>query len=101
MVPTQHVTELVLVTKLQIPVGVKEKTVGALARPPCLLEVVIEVSVAADKSAANAGAHRRELIRRQGTRGAGQARRRISRGGLDPVRNGNRGRQFPTRGVLR
>src|SRR6266513_2070246 len=49
MIAAEHVPELVLVAELLIPVGVKKEMLRARARPPRLLEVVIQVAVDADE----------------------------------------------------
>src|SRR5450759_3402935 len=65
MISAQQVAELVLVAEFLVPVGAKEKVRSALARPPRLLEVVVEVRVAPDERVSDARAYRRDLIRRE------------------------------------
>src|SRR4029078_13080275 len=45
VISTGCVSKLVLVAKILIPVSVKEKLVGALARPPRFLEVPVQKSI--------------------------------------------------------
>src|SRR5450759_310299 len=68
VVPAEHVAELVLVAEFLIPVGAKEKVRSAHARPPRLLEVVVEVRVASDERGSDASAHRRDLTRTERAR---------------------------------
>src|SRR5688572_26361019 len=54
MISAEHVAELVLVAELHVPVGVPEKSIGAIARPPGLLEVVVQVRVPTDECSPHA-----------------------------------------------
>src|SRR2546423_12634385 len=86
MITAEHVAELVLVPEPLVPVGVEKEMFGARARPPRLLEVVIEVGVAADECRANAGANRIHLTWRERTRRIRRANHRIAiRSQLDAV----------------
>jgi hypothetical protein len=61
MIAAEHVAELVLIPEFHIPVGVPEKPIGPFARPPRLLEIVIQVGVAADERGCNTGANGLQL----------------------------------------
>src|SRR5450759_4690934 len=100
VVPAEHVAELVLVAEFLIPVGAKEKVRSAHARPPRLLEVVVEVRVASDERGSDASAHRRDLTR---TERAGRTRQggRIVLPGLDSARRQEFCQQLRSGGILR
>src|SRR6266404_5976191 len=101
MVSAEHVAELILITKLLIPIGVEEKMRRTLPRPPRLLEVVIEITIDPDERRPDTGAHGSELIRGKRTGGIWQGRRRAPRPPLDSARRQKFWRQLRSRGVLR
>src|SRR6266446_3782944 len=101
MISAEHVAELVLITKLLIPIGVKEKVRRTFPRPPRLLEVVIEITIDPDERGPDTGAHSGELIRGQRTRGIWEGRSRAPRPPLDSARRQKFWRQLRSRGVLR
>ena len=55
MKSAKSVTELVLVPKILIPIGMKEKVIGLFARPPRFLEITVKRSVSSDKGRRNSG----------------------------------------------
>src|SRR6266446_4702479 len=101
MVSAKHVAELVLVAEFLIPIGTKEKVRRAVARPPCLLEVVVEITVHTDERGPNSSAYGGELIRSKGTGGIWQGRSRAPRPPLDSARRQKFWRQLRSRGILR
>src|SRR5688500_7603258 len=71
MISAEHVAEFVLIAELHVPVGVPEKTVRPLARPPRLLEVVVQVGVPTHERGGNSGTDSVELALAQRAVGSG------------------------------
>src|ERR1700674_462685 len=101
MVSAEHVAELVLVAEFLIPIGAKEKVRRTFARPPRLLEVVVEITIDPDERGTDTSAHSGELIRGKGTGRIWQGRGRSARPPLDSARRQKFRRQLRGRGVLR
>jgi hypothetical protein len=95
VIAAQHVAELVLIAELLVPVGVKKEVVGARARPPRFLEIVVEIGVAADECGTDTGAHRIQLAPRQRARWIGKRNHRIATSAaLDAVGDDHRVRHI-------
>src|SRR5450759_379851 len=101
MEPAEHVAELVLVAEFLIPIRLKEEVRSASARPPRVLEVVVEIRVAPDGRGSDARAYRRDLIRRERAGRTRQSHGRIALPALDSARHHQSRRKRRSGGILR